>query len=83
MSTPEQMCMAKLHDGRPCPNRASHEHVTDLDVRIALCGQHLRMLKRRERGQSDEEKLAQWGIQPNPTNPGATGNPIGPEGIVG
>jgi hypothetical protein len=66
-------CQAKRKDGTPCPNPATHQHTTDTHVLVALCGTHLRMLKRRERSGSDEEKLTAWGVLPEPNiSPGQT-----------
>jgi hypothetical protein len=66
-------CQAKRKNGSPCPNPASHTHETDTHVLVYVCGTHLRMLHRRERSGSDEEKLAAWGITPAPVpSPGQT-----------
>jgi len=78
------MCQALRKDGTPCPRPATHQHVTQIGTRVSVCGQHLRVLRKRERLNSDEEKLQEWGItDPGLTNPGATGHPIPPEGITG
>jgi hypothetical protein len=50
---------------------------------VSVCSQHYKYLRRRERDGSDEEALAKAGITNTATNPGATGEPIPPEGIVG
>lgn len=74
-------CQALRADGSPCPNPASHQHTTQAGTRVAVCGTHLRMLTRRERSGSDEEKLAAWGVTPEPTpSPGQTtpAEPIDP-----
>lgn len=78
------LCQGQTKDGSPCQRPATHQHVTQLGTRVSVCGTHLRMLKKRERNGSDEEKLASWGVtDPALTNPGATGHPIPPEGIAG
>jgi hypothetical protein len=55
-------CQAKRADGSPCPNPGIHIHKTDPGVVVNVCGTHLRMLKKRERLDSDEQKLEAWGI---------------------
>lgn len=59
-------CQAKRADGTPCPHPATHVHKTDPGVVVNVCGTHLRMLKRREGSESDEEKLVAWGLAPAP-----------------
>src|SRR4029077_13579591 len=73
----EVNCQALRADGSPCPHAAIHQHVTQQGTRVMVCGTHLRMLKKRERLNSDEEKLQEWGITPEPTpSPGQT-TPVG------
>lgn len=73
MSTPVTYCQALRGDGSPCPNPASHQHVTQPGTRVMVCGTHLRVLKKREKNGSDEEKLIAWGVTPAPTpSPGQT-----------
>lgn len=78
MSTPVVYCQGLTKAGAPCPRPATHQHVTQLGTRVQVCGTHLRMLKKRERNGSDEEKLAAWGVTPEPTpSPGQT-TPLDP-----
>lgn len=68
------ICQARTKDGAPCTRQATHQHVTQLGTRVSVCGSHLRVLRKRERNGSDEEKLAAWGVTPEPTpSPGQTG----------
>ena len=56
-------CQARTAKGAPCSRIARHEHTTQIGTTVSVCSQHLRVLKRRERLRSDEEKLAEWGIR--------------------
>jgi hypothetical protein len=58
--TSEGRCDATLSRGARCHFAATHHHHTQAGDRLALCGVHLRTIKRRERLGSDEELTARW-----------------------
>ena len=76
-------CQLFTAAGVECSRPATHQHVTQAGTRVSVCSQHYKYLRRREKDGSDEEALARAGITNTATNPGATGQPIPPEGIAG